>query len=44
MLAERGMLAGGECLPASVEGECPPASVGPLFFDRRLALDAENAW
>ena len=22
MLAERGMLAGGECLPASVEGEC----------------------
>jgi hypothetical protein len=26
-LAERGMLAGGECLPASVRGECPPASV-----------------
>jgi hypothetical protein len=22
------MLAGGECLPASVEGECLPASVG----------------
>ncbi len=28
MLAERGMRAGGECLPASVEGECPPAWVG----------------
>lgn len=27
MLAERGMLAAGECLPASVEGECLPASV-----------------
>jgi O-antigen ligase len=27
MLAERGMLAGGECPPASVEGECLPASV-----------------
>ncbi len=26
-LAETGMLAGGECLPASVRGECPPASV-----------------
>ncbi len=28
MLAERGMRAKGECLPASVEGACPPASVG----------------
>ncbi|HWX45730.1 MAG TPA: acyl-CoA dehydrogenase family protein [Solirubrobacteraceae bacterium] len=27
MLVERGMLAGGECLPASVTGECLPASV-----------------
>jgi uridine phosphorylase len=30
MLAERGMLAGGECLPASVGGACPPASAGGL--------------
>ncbi len=26
------------------KGECPPASVGPLFFDWGLALGAENAW
>jgi undecaprenyl-diphosphatase len=28
MRAETGMLAGGECPPASAGGECPPASVG----------------
>ncbi len=31
MLAERGMLAVDECPPASVEGECLPASVGSRF-------------
>jgi two-component system, OmpR family, sensor kinase len=32
-LVERGMLAGGECLPASVGGECLPASVATLRFE-----------
>ncbi len=31
LLTETGMLAGGECLPASVTGECLPASVDPAF-------------
>jgi UDP-N-acetylglucosamine--N-acetylmuramyl-(pentapeptide) pyrophosphoryl-undecaprenol N-acetylglucosamine transferase len=38
-LAERGMRAGGECLPASVEGECPPASARPPGYDLREYLD-----
>ena len=39
MLAERGMLAGGECLPASVKGECRPASVELVVCD----ITAEDA-
>ncbi len=31
MLAERGIRAGGECLPASVAGECQPASTDDEF-------------
>jgi hydroxymethylbilane synthase len=40
LLAETGMLAGGERPAASVEGECPPASVGfydPEQLGRRVA-------
>ncbi len=39
MLAERGMLAGGEGLPAAVEGECLPASADRRFSDT-APLDA----
>ncbi len=44
MLAERGIPAGGGCLPASVEGQCLPASVAApanVRFVPRFVPDAE---
>ncbi len=50
MLAERGMLAGGECLPASVGGACLPASVGAEVVtiatsgDREAPYSDKSRW